>query len=363
MNSLQQYIEQLTRRYNKDKHTIGIQLMVHAIDSKHKTSLLTARGAKDNHDNFIKEINIITGRPSGTKDYFINDDLYAKRLDWIGNSALKKLHVIVEHLLGLRFDGSGALAVESRKAENAFFYDDEEKNLRILDEPLWGSYISKVKFYFDNFTNESPEKVNEIINKIKSVKDNIKIIDINRINDSNIQKTKDIITKSSASNTIHFFDIDGTLTSLKLEIDILRDGKRVFVITQEELAEAKELSKSKTELVERKIKERENYKSQIGESDLTNVIKKALKGEDGFSIGLDEFRDKRKIDRQVANEPFVRRVTNESIIMKDGKKVFIVTDSEIDEAKKPLSKISKLDSRRRDIIKKAIKGWHGYSID
>lgn len=363
MNNLFYYIEQLTRRYNKDEHTIGIQLMVHAIDSKHLTSLLTARGAKDNHDLFVKEINIITGRSSGSKDYFVNDDLYAKRLDWIGNNALKKLHVIVEHLLGVRFDGNRVLGVEKRKVDNAFFYDDEEKNLRILDEPLFGQYLNKVRFYFENFTEESPEKIEEFIKKIQGLKDNIKIVDINRVNDSNIDKYKKMIDSSSSTKTIHFFDIDGTLTSLKLEIDILRDGKRVFVITQEELAEAKELKKTVTELPDRKIKERESYKQQIGESDLTAVIKKALKGEDGFSLGLDEFREKSKIDRQVKNQPFVRRVTTEATVLKDDKEVLVITDEELEEAKKPANKNSKLSKEKRDIIKKAIKGWHGYSIN
>lgn len=301
------YLESLTRRFDKDKHTIGIQLMAHAIDSKHKTSLLTARGAKDSHVNFIKEINSITGRPEGTKDYFVNDDLYSKRLDWIGNNALKKLHIIVEHLTGYRFDGKHVMGVEHRKAEKAYFYDDEEKNLRILDEPLWGTYLTKVKYYLDTFTDLDDAKKSAIQKQVAATKNHIMIIDINHLNDKNVERLKDMISKTPTSNTIHFFDIDGTLTSLKLEIDVLRDGKRVFVMTQEELAEAKELAKTKTELPERKVKEREDYKKQIGEEDLSNIIRKAIKGEDGFSMGLDEFRDKRKINRQVANQPFIRR--------------------------------------------------------
>lgn len=301
------YLENLTRRFDKNKHTIGIQLMAHAVDSNHETSLLTARGSKVNHANFIKEINLITGRKESRKDYFVNDDLYAKRLDWLGNSALKKLHVIIEHITGYRFDGKHVMGIEHRKAEKAYFYDDEEKNLRILDDPLWGTYLAKVKYYLDTFTDVDDKQKETIINKIKGAKSHITIIDINHITDSNVEKIKDMISKTPTNNTMHFFDIDGTLTSLKLEIDIFRDGKRVFVITQEELAEAKELTKSKTELPERKVKEREDYKKQIGEQDLTNVIRKAIKGEDGFMMGLDEFRDKKKINRQVANQPFIRR--------------------------------------------------------
>lgn len=301
------YLEGLTRRFDKDKHTIGIQLMAHAIDSKHKTSLLTARGAKDQHVNFVKEINSIVGRPEGTKDYFVNDELYSKRLDWIGNNALKKLHIIIEHLTGYRFDGKHVMGIEHKKAEKAYFYDDEEKNLRILDEPLWGIYLTKVKYYLDTFTDLDDVKKQLITKQVTDAKNHITIIDINHLNDKNVERLKEMISKTPTNSTIHFFDIDGTLTSLKLEIDILRDGKRVFVITQEELAEGKELAKTKTELLERKVKEREDYKKQIGQEDLSDVIRKAIKGEDGFQMGLDEFRDKRKINRQVANQPFIRR--------------------------------------------------------
>lgn len=365
MNNLFQFIEGLNaRKFKQDQHTIGMQLMVHAVDTKHKVSLLTARGAKDNHSNFIKEINSIVGRESGARDYFVNDDLYAKRLDWIGNNALKKLHIIIEHLLGIRFDGKAVFGVENRKSKVAFFYDDEEKNLKILKEPLWSMYIDKVKFYLEQFTDmDEPSEQKDILNRIESVKNKIKIIDINKINDSNVEKYKQQIS-SSAMDTIHFFDIDGTLTSLKLEIDIYKDGKRVFIMTQEELAEGKELSKTINELPKHKIKQREDLKSKLGISDLTDIIKKAMKGEDGYSMNLDEFRDKRKIDRQVSNEPFKRRDNiNESVIMLDGKKVFSATEEEIELSKQPLKNIKgKIDIKKREIIKKAIKGWHGYSL-
>lgn len=141
--------------------------------------ILTARANKSGHDALIKRLEkSLNTKINPDNVHFVSDGDYAG-----ADTAEKKLNVIKKY---------------SKLYDKVKFYDDEEKNISIVKN----SGLSNVKVY------------------------NIKEFDSKKLN----------VLKTTNANTIHLFDLDGTVWKLPAFIRIMRNGKEVTKISQEQFA-------------------------------------------------------------------------------------------------------------------------------
>lgn len=179
MNLFNMYLEKLIKT---DKRMPGFILAKQAAVKNEKIGIITARSNKESHLKLINRLEKSLGIKLNYSDiHFINDKGY------FGNStAEKKLNVIKSY---------------AEKYKKIRFYDDEFKNVSIVNN----LGFKNVKAY-----------------DIKNFKFN-KDLNINLYN--------------SKRNIIHLFDLDGTVWKLPAFIKIMKNGKLIKEITQEQFAE------------------------------------------------------------------------------------------------------------------------------
>ncbi len=164
-----------------------------AVQKGEPIGVLTARANKEGHSDLLNRLQKSLGKEINSSDiHFINDPGYVG-----ADSAEKKLNVIKKY---------------ANEYASVKFYDDEEKNLKV----------------------------------VKSFNlPNVKVYDIKQFDPS---KLKPLNNTSQNKNVIHLFDLDGTVWKLPAYIRILDySGKEVSKITQEQFAEGKyKLKKGET---------------------------------------------------------------------------------------------------------------------
>lgn len=141
--------------------------------------IITARANKSAHSSLITRLEkSLNTKINPDNIHFVSDSGYDG-----SDAAEKKLNVIKKY---------------SKLYEKVKFYDDEIKNISIVKN----SGLPNVKAY--NIKEFDPKKLNEL--------------------------------KASNNNTIHLFDLDGTVWKLPAFIRIIKNGKEIKKISQEQFA-------------------------------------------------------------------------------------------------------------------------------
>jgi hypothetical protein len=341
--------------------------------------VLTARAAQVAHQPMIDVFSNVIGKSINNKyNYFVNDAEFGKRISFLGrNTALKKLHILVEYATGFRLEEDGS--VTKRKAFGSVkFYDDETKNLVILDKD-WDNYISQLKEYL--VSKGKVEDVEELIGKVQKAKSKIKVLDIKNFdsekllgNKTNYSALVSKIKNFMKGGKIHFFDLDGTVFTHSVKMFINKEDKTLFAITQEEFAEGKMIPKSAEEILSKtELEERSNYSQE----ELNDMLKQAMKASGGYSIDFKYFRDPDAIRSQADEKNLEKKPskpTNESLknniskltnyserwIYKDGQAIHIKNSKKL--LTVDPSTLTEMEKEDRKKLLHAQKGWHGYSM-
>lgn len=311
LNKIVDYSEKDLKTLEKNKKhnfSSGILAATYAAAKNNDIGILTARASRQNHKPMTKLFGKITGKAVNPKhNYFVNDSELSKRLEFCGrDTAMKKLHVLVEYATGFRLNENGDFD-NRKKYSSVKFYDDEEKNLKILETEYFNNYIKKLSDYM--ISKEVDEKkVNALISRIKVNKKNIDVYNIFDFDVSKLEATtnlKILIKKMKdkmKGGKIHFFDLDGTVFTHSVKMFVNKDGKTLFAITQEEFATDKELSDSAN-----KILSKEEIQQRNAHGSITSYIKKAKEGKDGCSIDFKYFMDENAIKEQTKVKNLMKR--------------------------------------------------------
>ena len=326
--------------------------------------ILTARAAQGAHQSMIDIFSKTIEKPiKKSFNYFVNDAELAKRIGFLGrNTALKKLHILVEYATGFKLLEDGS--IEKRKAfGNVKFYDDETKNLVILTPDVWKEYLGLLEKHLEN-KNIEPEQIKNLIDRIETAKGKIKVLDIKAFASEKLlgKKTNFSALISKIKNfmkggKIHFFDLDGTVFTHSVKMFINKQDKTLFAITQEEFAEGHIIPKSAQKLLDAdELKTRDTMSSE----ELNSILTKAMKGTDGYSIDFRYFSDPDAIATQAVEKNLEKKNYEERWIYKDGEGIHIPNSEKLLAADtKDLSPQEK--SFRKQLLH-AKKGWHGYSM-
>lgn len=329
-----------------------------------EVGVLTARAAQSAHQPMIDVFSNLIDKPiKKSFNYFVNDAALSKRIGFLGrNTALKKLHILVEYAAGFKLLEDGT--TEKRKAFGSVkFYDDETKNLVVLTPEVWKEYLGLLEAHLTN-KNIPAEQIKTLTDKIEAAKGKIKVLDIKKFASEKLlgKKTNFSALISKIKNfmkggKIHFFDLDGTVFTHSVKMFITKNGKTLFAITQEEFAEAHIIPASAEKLLDAdELKVRE----EIGENELGSLLAKAMKGSDGYSIDFKYFSDPDAIATQATEKNLEKKNYEERWIYKNGEGIHIP------ESKKLLaadpSTLSPQEKSFRKQLLHAKKGWHGYSM-
>jgi hypothetical protein len=258
-----------------------------------QVGVLTARAAQVAHKPMIDVFSNVIGKPINNKyNYFVNDAELGKRISFLGrNTALKKLHILVEYATGFTLEQDGS--VSKRKAfASVKFYDDETKNLVVLEKD-WDNYIAQLKEYL--VSKGKLQDVDGLIGKVQKAKSKIKVLDIKDFDSEKLlaKKTNFNTLISKIKNfmkggKIHFFDLDGTVFTHSVKMFINKEGKTLFAITQEEFAEGHIIPKSAEEILSKtEQEERSNYSQE----ELNDMLKQAMKASGGYAVDFKYFSD------------------------------------------------------------------------
>lgn len=181
MSLFKEYLERL----KTENRMPGFIAAKRALLKGEHIGIITARANKKDHEKLIQRLEKSLGTNIDRSHvHFVNDEGYS------GSSiAEKKLNVIKTY---------------ANVYDKVKFYDDEDKNIQSVNL----AQIPNVKAY------------------------NVKNFDANKLNE---------IVKSN-NRVIHLFDLDGTIWKLPAFIGIVKNGKVIKKITQEEFAYGYKLS-------------------------------------------------------------------------------------------------------------------------
>lgn len=327
-----------------------------------EVGILTARAAQTAHQPMVDIFSKVIGNPiKKSFNYFVNDTELSKRIGFFGrNTALKKLHILVEYAAGFKLLADGS--IEKRKAFGSVkFYDDETKNLIVLSAEVWKQYLELVEKHLSDL-KVPQDKIAKLVDKIEGSKNKIKVLDIKSFESQKLlgKKTNFSVLISKIKNfmkggKIHFFDLDGTVFTHSVKLFVVKGDKTVFAITQEEFAEGHTITASAKKLLDpEELKARE----QFGQEQLDSLLKKAMKG-DEYSIDFRYFTNPDEIATQAVEKNLEKKNYEERWIWKDGVAEHIPNSEALLAANTNTLSLEEKSFRKQ--LLHTQKGWHGYS--
>ena len=284
----------------KEKYSFGIIAMARAFAKGDDVGVLTARGNQAGHVSMHKTIEGVVGKKlKKSHIYHVNDDIMSERLlDVFGSrSDLKKLHVLVEYRNGQELTKQYILKKKHKQFERVKFYDDEEKNLIILSDPI----IAEYKEILMKIAQDDTDK--EVIENLKF--DGITVYNIHDFDVAKLDRIpaitsyiRKLIRGFGQAKTIHFFDLDGTVYTHSVKMFVRKGDDTLFPITQEEFAENKPLSSAEKILGADDMIQREKY----SDSEVKEIITKATTFEDPYYMDFSSFREEEFIEPQAKDK-------------------------------------------------------------
>lgn len=304
LSKITEYSEASLKAFEKnkrDKFSSGILAATYAVAKNNDIGILTARGSQTNHKPMTNLFAKVTGKSINNEyNYFVNDTDLSKRLSFCGrDTAMRKLHILVEYATGFKLNEDGTNTTR-KKFASVKFYDDEDKNLKILELDYFNSYLNKLKEYMVS-KNIDEKSINALLSRIKVNKKNIAVYNIFDFDASKLEGTSGLnmfIKKMKAKmkgGKIHFFDLDGTVFTHSVKMFVNKDNKSLFAITQEEFATDKVMGNAGKILSKEEMQQRKEY-------DVASLIKKGKAGSEGYSIDFKYFRDEDSIKDQAKIE-------------------------------------------------------------
>ena len=168
----------------------------HLRNKNEKICILTGRALRDRHADILNQLRkkLLDIGIEIYKIYFVSDKFFNKHDESI---SLNKVHILLEHLVGLKIEDGAFKPFKQDWYNNVYFYDDEKMNFdyandiqRILDRVL------------KNTDDELFKLVVERLNKYNIILHNNLITN----NEINVFETKEVVLKSPSRYPIKMND-------------------------------------------------------------------------------------------------------------------------------------------------------------
>lgn len=185
--------------------TIPMQILIHALACKQRIRFLSKTRSKSLHEILVRRLAQLQFNRNIESRHFRNDYLLASRLDWIAGP-YKVLHLILEQVTGLRFHYDKIFARKKCDDAMAFLHSHAPENLKIVERQIWSRYVDEVVYYIDAFTNLKQFQKEAVVQKIKTAKPRITVVNLQELSASQMQSVAQRISQSSLAAT-HFFDL------------------------------------------------------------------------------------------------------------------------------------------------------------
>lgn len=190
--------------------------VLNAVYAGEDVGLLTARGNREGHRVLLDALEDFIGHTIPRRNmYFVNDTSRNGRLPK-ESTAARKLQVLRDFLNGFYVDENGAEQPMSRKFDKVVFYDDERKNIELVDDYAKQNGLGDTMQAVDAKQMNLDEQWDALVCKIEA----------------------GARPEPGREPVIHFFDIDGTLINIPARMYVIdtRTDARLITITQEDFA-------------------------------------------------------------------------------------------------------------------------------
>jgi len=191
------WIEFIDDKYiNNSKSKFLFNNIRHLRNKDAKICLLTGRSNRERHSEILNELRkkLSDIGIEIYKIYFVSDKFYQKHNEDI---SLNKVHILLEHLVGLKIDDGKFKPFKQDWFNDVYFYDDEKMNI---------DYANDIQKIFDRILKNTDDELFLLI--MNRLKENDCKLSNNLItnNDINQFETEEVILKSPAKFPIKMND-------------------------------------------------------------------------------------------------------------------------------------------------------------
>lgn len=158
--------------------------------------LLTGRAHRERHAGILNELRKKL-RDIGIeiyKIYFVSDKFYQKQNE---NISLNKVHILLEHLVGLKIEDGKFKPFKQDWFNNVYFYDDEKINI---------DYSNDIQKIFDRVMKNTDDELFNIVMERLNSYDCVLSNNLVTNNDVNLFDTQEIVLKSPSKFPIKIDD-------------------------------------------------------------------------------------------------------------------------------------------------------------